>query len=157
MREKADSEIFEKVVCVNRCAKVVAGGRRFSFSALCVAGDKKGSVGLGFGKAQEVSESINKALGQARKNMFQIHLKDTTIPHEIKGIQGGGKILLKPAAPGTGIKAGACARAVLELVGIRDVLTKSLGSKNKVNLTQATLNGLRQLVSREKIFELRRS
>ena len=150
-------EIFEKVVAVNRCAKVVKGGRRFSFSALCVAGDKRGKVGIGFGKANEVAESIKKGLEQAKKQMVEVKIKGTTIPHAIVGINGGGKVLLKPAGPGTGIKAGSCARAVLELAGVSDILTKSLGSNNKVNVTWATFNGLRELCSADDIFSTRRS
>lgn len=153
--EESSSEIFEKVVHVNRCAKVVAGGRRFSFSALCVAGDKKGRVGIGFGKANEVADSIKKGIEQAKKNMVEVHIKGNTISHEIIGECAGGRILLKPAGPGTGIKAGASARAVLELAGVVDVLTKSLGSGNKINVTKATFEGLKQLQEAEKLFALR--
>jgi small subunit ribosomal protein S5 len=153
----AEDSFVEKVVDVNRCAKVVAGGRRFSFSALCVVGDRKGRVGLGFGKANEVAESIKKGLEQARRSMVRVNLYRTTIPHEIIGEQCGGRIVLRPAGPGTGIKAGVCARAVLEAAGVADVLTKSLGSNNKINLTKATFNGLRSLCSAQEIFSLRRS
>lgn len=152
----AESAFLEKVVYVNRCAKVVAGGRRFSFSALCVVGNKKGKVGIGFGKAQEVSDAIRKGIEKAKKTMIEIPLYGSTIPHEVKGVNKGGKVILKPAAPGTGIKAGFCPRAVLEACGVRDVLTKSLGSNNQINVTKATLNGLLQLNSANEIFNLRR-
>ncbi|MBN2144006.1 MAG: 30S ribosomal protein S5 [Candidatus Aureabacteria bacterium] len=156
MTEEHTDELIEKVVHVNRCAKVVAGGRRFSFSALCVAGNKKGKVGIGFGKANEVAESIKKGLDQARKNMIDVRLKGTTIPYEITGENGAGRILLKPAGPGTGIKAGASARAVLEAAGITDILTKSLGSKNRINVSKATFSALKTLCSAEEIFSRRK-
>ncbi len=149
------AETFEKVVAVNRCAKVVAGGRRFSFSALCVAGDKKGSVGIGLGKANEVADSIRKGLEQAKKNMIRVNLKGNTIPYETVGEHSCSRVLMRPAGPGTGIKAGTSARAVLELAGITDILTKCVGSRNKINVTKATLEGLRGLCSAEEIYKLR--
>ena len=149
-------QAVEKVVHVNRCAKVVSGGRRFSFSALCVVGDKRGNVGIGLGKANEVADSIKKGLEYARRNMVKVNIFGSTIPHEVVGVQGSSRVLLKPAGPGTGVKAGFCSRAILEAAGISDVLTKSLGSKNQSNVTKATLNGLLQLCSADGIFSERR-
>lgn len=148
INQGSTSPFIEKVVNVNRCAKVVKGGRRFSFSALVVVGDQKGQIGLGYGKAKEVPNAIKKATERAHKNLFTIQLNGHTIPHEVLGVQDGGKILLKPASEGTGVKAGGGIRAVLEAVGIRNVLTKSLGSNSPIAIVQATINGLVRLRSR---------
>jgi small subunit ribosomal protein S5 len=153
--EKKESDLFEKVVFINRCAKVVKGGRRFSFSALVVSGDTKGKVGVGFGKANEVAESIRKATESAKKNLQKVELAENTIPHEVFGVFDGGKVLLKPASPGTGLIAGGGVRAVLEAAGVNDVLAKSLGSNNPANVVKATLDALSQLRKKETIFQIR--
>ena len=151
--EKGD--LTEKVVFINRCAKVVKGGRRFSFSALIVAGDRSGRVGFGFGKANEVSEAIRKASDSARKSLVKVAIRDNTIPHEVIGEFGGGRVLLKPASPGTGVIAGGGVRAVIEAAGIRDVLAKSLGSSNHANVVKATITALRMLRLRDEIYKVR--
>src|SRR5213082_3932642 len=151
----ARGDTTEKVVFINRCAKVVKGGRRFSFSALIVAGDHDGSVGVGFGRANEVAEAIRKASESARKSMEKMSLHGNTIPHETIGEFGGGRVLLRPASPGTGVIAGGGVRAVVEAVGIRDVLAKSLGSSNHANVVKATIAALRALRRRDEILKSR--
>ncbi len=157
-RDNAPSEVSDltdKVVFINRCAKVVKGGRRFSFSALIVSGDRKGKVGIGFGKANEVSEAIRKATEAAHKRMVVVNIDDNTIPHVSQGEFGGGSVLLKPASPGTGVIAGGGVRAIIEAAGIRDILAKSMGSSNPANVVKATLVALTQLRKREEIFRVR--
>ena len=148
----SSSEMEEYVVQVKRCSKVVKGGRRFNFSALIVVGDKHGRVGVGLGKAGEVADAIRKGGEIARSEMVGVSLKDATIPHEVFSHYCGAKVLLRPASPGTGIIAGKTVRAVLESAGVRDVLTKSLGSKNAANVVKATLKGLLSLSLREAIY-----
>lgn len=150
-------EFIEKVVYINRCAKVVKGGRRFSFSALVVVGDGKGRVGVGYGKANEVPEAIRKGTENARKNLQPVILKGDSIPHEVLGRHDGGKVLLRPASAGTGIIAGGGVRAVLEAAGVKNVLSKSMGSKNHIAVVNATLDGLRQLRLAEDFNKLRQA
>jgi small subunit ribosomal protein S5 len=145
MRPQEDNEFEDKVIHINRCAKVVKGGRRFSFAAIVVVGDKKGQVGVGLGKAGEVPEAIKKAGKQAKKNLMKIPLEGNTIPHEIIGTFGASKVLMKPAPEGTGIIASSSVRAILEVAGVQNILTKSIRRDNPHNVVRATLEGLRNL------------
>jgi small subunit ribosomal protein S5 len=149
-------ELIEKVVTINRCAKVVKGGRRFSFSALVVVGDQSGRVGFGYGKANQVSEAIRKGVEQAKKNLITVPIQGNTIPHKIVGQHGAAKVLLKPARPGTGIIAGGGARAILRLSGIKDISAKSLGSDNALNVVKATVDGLVRMKRREGVEKVDR-
>jgi small subunit ribosomal protein S5 len=153
--EESGPELIEKVVNINRCAKVVKGGRRFSFSALVVCGDQQGQVGFGFGKANQVADCIRKASESSKHSMVKVAVTNNTIPHEVMGEFGGGKVLLRPASPGTGIIAGGGVRAVVEAAGIKDVLAKSLGSNNHFNVVKATIAALQNLRTREQIYLLR--
>ncbi len=158
MAERIDAsvlEIEEKVVALNRVAKTVKGGRTMRFSALVVVGDKNGHVGYGLGKAAEIPDAIRKGLEDAKKNMITVPIVGTTIPHEVIGIHGAGKVLLKPAKEGTGVIAGGAARAVIELAGIKDIRTKCLRSNNKINVVSATVQGLAQLREIEEVAKLR--
>jgi small subunit ribosomal protein S5 len=147
----AQADLEERVVMVNRCSKVVKGGRRFSFSAVVVVGNRAGHVGVGFGKANEVPDAIRKGSEMAKRTMFPVTMKDRTIPHEVIGTHDGGRVLLRPASPGTGVIAGGGMRPLLEVAGIRDVLCKSLGSSNRLNVVKATVHALGQLRSRAQI------
>ncbi|HVD35602.1 MAG TPA: 30S ribosomal protein S5 [Rubrobacter sp.] len=154
-RQRGDSDLQDRVVEIRRVAKVVKGGRRFNFSALVVVGDGKGRVGAGLGKANTVPAAIQKGQDRAKRNMFDVPMRNTTIPHEVIGKFESSSVLLKPASEGTGVIAGGGVRAVLELAGVRDVLTKALGSTTSVNLVQATVEGLKRLRSKAEIEELR--
>ncbi|QOR34594.1 30S ribosomal protein S5 [Clostridium sp. 'deep sea'] len=153
--DKVKSDLLEKVIEIKPVSKTVKGGRVRSFSAIVAVGDGKGKVGVGLGKARGVPDAVRKAIDTARKNMVAIPLVGTTIPHQVLGVYGAGKVLLKPASEGTGVIAGSAARAILELVGVRDILTKSLGSPNKINIAYATMQGLKELQTAEQVSALR--
>ncbi len=148
-------ELEEKIVLINRVAKVVKGGRRFSFSALAVVGDGNGHVGVGFGKANEVPDAIRKSVDAGKKEVFKINLRNSTIPHQVIGEYKSARVILKPATPGTGIIAGGSVRAVLEKAGVSDILAKSNGSRNPINIVKATLNGLLKLRSLKEVADMR--
>ncbi|MBN2509824.1 MAG: 30S ribosomal protein S5 [Spirochaetales bacterium] len=155
MERDRDNEYVEKLIKLNRVAKVVKGGRRFSFSALTVVGDRKGSVGYGFGKANDVTEAIRKSIEKAKKNMITIPVKKNTLPHHIVGKFKSAEVLLRPAAPGTGIIAGGSVRAIMEAGGIQDILSKRLGSKNSINIVKAVFSGLNQMLDARNVAKNR--
>ncbi len=149
--KERDNEFTEKLIELNRVAKVLKGGRRFSFSALVVVGDQKGQVGYGFGKANDVSEAIRKAITKAKRNMITVPMKNTTIPHQINGRYKSANVFLKPAAPGTGVLAGGPVRAIMDAAGVHDIMSKSLGSRNKINTVKAVFNGLENIFDAKEI------
>ena len=155
IKNENESGLIESVVTVNRVAKVVKGGKRFSFNALVVVGDGAGKVGCGLGKANEVQAAIKKGSAYAQKNMISVSLRNTSIPHEVIGVSGAGKVLLKPAVPGTGVIAGGSVRVVLEAVGIKDILTKSMRTSNPFNVVYATIDALKNLRTREDVAKIR--
>ncbi len=154
-QERFESEYVEKLVKLNRVAKVVKGGRRFSFSALTVVGDRNGHVGYGFGKANDVADAIRKSVEKAKKNMITVPIKKNTLPHVVVGKFKSAEVLLKPATPGTGIIAGGPVRAVMEAAGVKDILSKSLGSKNQINIVKAVFNGIENLLNAKEVAEAR--
>ncbi len=153
--DPSNLQLEERVVSINRVTKVVKGGRRMRFAALAIVGDRNGHVGFGTGKANEVPDAIKKAIEDAKKNLISIPIINTTIPHEINGIYGSGKVLLRPAGKGTGVIAGGPVRAVLELAGVKDILSKSLGSRTAINMVRATMQGLSELRTAEEVAALR--
>jgi small subunit ribosomal protein S5 len=155
MSENQQGQLIDKVIKIRRCAAVVKGGRRFSFTAMVVVGDGQSKVGWGYGKANEVPPSVEKAVKDGTRNMVPVHLENTTIPHTVKGNFGAAQVILVPASPGTGVIAGAAVRAVCEACGIRDILTKSFGSTNPINLVKATMDALAQLRSKGEVERLR--
>ena len=156
VKKNDGAELQDRLITVNRVSKVVKGGRRFGFSALVAVGDENGTIGLGTGKANEVSEAIRKAVENAKRNLVTVSVEDHTIPHEVYGKYGAGYMFLKPAAPGTGVIAGGAARIVLELAGVKNILTKCIGSRNAHNAAKATVEGLKMLKTRSQIAELRK-
>lgn len=155
IQQEEKPEFEDHVVQINRVAKVVKGGRRFRFSCLVIIGNKKGQVGFGLGKAQEIPDAIAKAVNHAKANLVNVPIQNTTIPHEITGIAGSGRVFLRPASEGTGIVAGGAVRTIFELVGINDILAKSIGSKTAINVVRATFDGLKKLTTLKRVAELR--
>ena len=155
MAANEEKEFKESVVFVNRVSKVVKGGRRFGFSAMVVVGDSNGSVGIGYGKAKDVSDAIKKGVTKAKKEMYKIKTRNNTIPHTVMGVHSGAKVLLRPASPGTGVIAGGAVRAIIEAAGIQDILTKSLGSDNNLNIVKATMEALISLKNAREVARLR--
>ncbi|HHX00674.1 MAG TPA: 30S ribosomal protein S5 [Acholeplasmataceae bacterium] len=153
--QREEKQFEERVVSINHIAKVVKGGRRYRFSAVVVVGDKKGKVGVGTGKAIEIPDAIKKAVEDAKKNLIEVPIVNTTIPHEVLGVHGGGRVFLKPAIDGTGVIAGGAVRAVIELAGIQNILSKSLGSATPVNVVRATIEGLKELRTVEEVASIR--